>query len=570
MFDLVIRNGRIVDGSGAPGFVGDVAVQGDRIAAVGKIEGVGRREIDAAGLLVTPGWVDIHSHYDGQVMWDPYLSPSSWHGCTTVVMGNCGVGFAPARPDDHDKLIKLMEGVEDIPGIALAEGLKWNWESFPQYMDAIAAAPHAIDIGAQVAHAPLRVYAMGDRGARNEPATPEDIKAMGRLLDEALQAGALGFSTSRYLGHRSSDGSLVPGTYAESDEIRGLLQVMADAGKGFFQFVAGEGVPRAEFMDAVRAYARQVPMSMNLQQVNSAPDAYRKSLKLFEDVAAEGGQLLGLVHGRTTGLLMTLEGTMNPFSAAPAYQALAQLPLAQRVERMRDPETRRMIIDQIDALDDGFGQWVRDNLGACYVLGSPPEYEPTQDKRFDTIAAAHGVTVRDVAYDAILAEEGRGIIYLPTMNYSHGDLDATLEMMEHPLCRLGLADGGAHCGFICDVSLPTYMLTHWVRDRTRGRRTTLEWAVKLQTRDTAETYGLLDRGLIAPGYKADINLIDFENLHLEAPQMVADLPAGGKRFIQKATGYLATICSGEIIFEGGVPTGAMPGRLLRGRIPAPA
>lgn len=569
MPDLVIRNGKIVDGSGEPAFIGDLAIENGVITHVGEVAGRGRREISADGQLITPGWVDIHSHYDGQAMWDPYLSPSSWHGCTTVVMGNCGVGFAPARPDQHEMLIRLMEGVEDIPGIALAEGLKWNWETFPDYLDAIEAAPHAIDIGAQVAHAPLRVYVMGDRGARNEVASAEDVSVMAGLLKEALQAGALGFSTSRYLGHRSSDGELVPGTFAEDLEIRGLLDAMAEAGKGLFQFVAGDGVPRADFMAAVREYANRVPMSMNLQQVNAAPDAYRKSLAMFEEVAAKGGNLMGLVHGRTTGVLLCLEGTYNPFSNAGPYRAIAALPLAERVQQLRLPATRQAILASFEGPEDAFNKWVRENLKDGYELGDPPEYEPDPKFSFGAIAARTGRSVEDIAYDALLARDGRGIIYLPTMNYSHGDLDATLEMMEHPLCRLGLADGGAHCGFICDVSLPTYLLTHWVRDRTRGRRAALEWAVKLQTRDTAETYGLFDRGLLKPGYKADVNVIDFERLHLAAPEMVADLPAGGKRFIQRAEGYMATICSGEVVFENGVPTGAMPGKLIRGRQGAP-
>lgn len=569
MHDLVIRDARIVDGTGAPAFAGDVAINGGRIVAVGRIAARGKREIAAGGRLLTPGWVDIHSHYDGQVLWDPYLSPSSWHGCTTVVMGNCGVGFAPARKDHHDMLIRLMEGVEDIPGIALAEGLKWNWESFPDYLDAIEAAPHAIDVGAQLAHAPLRVYAMGERGARNEEATEADIELMANLVKQALAAGALGVSTSRYLGHRSSDGELVPGTTAGEREIEGILMAMAEQRQGFFQFVAGDGLPQRDFFNVVRAYADRVPMSMNVQQVNGAPQDYRKLLRMFERVEANGGRLLGLVHGRTTGVLLCLEGTMNPFSQSLAYKAVAELPMPARLERLRDPGVRHAILADAGRAEDAFGKWMWAGLKDSYELGDPPDYEPAADRSFGAISAASGRTVAEVAYDALLERGGKGIIYYPTMNYSEGNLDATLEMMEHPLCRLGLADGGAHCGFICDVSLPTYMLTHWVRDRARGRRVPLEWAVKLQTRDTAETYGLLDRGVIAEGYKADLNLIDFERLHLPAPEIVADLPAGGKRFIQKAEGYAATICAGQIVFEDGAPTGAMPGRLIRGRRAGP-
>jgi N-acyl-D-aspartate/D-glutamate deacylase len=569
MPDLVIRDAKIIDGTGAPAFNGDIAVTDGVIVEVGKVTARGRREIAANGQLATPGWVDIHSHYDGQVMWDPYLSPSSWHGCTSVIMGNCGVGFAPARACDRDRLMRLMEGVEDIPGIALAEGLKWNWESFPSYLDAVDAAPHAIDVGAQLAHAPLRIYAMGERGARQEPATADDIALMRRLVVEAIDAGALGVSTSRYLGHRSSDGELVPGTYADTREIAGILDALAGTGRGFFQFVAAGDMPQREFLDTIDAYADRVPMSMNLQQTDAEPDGYRKLLARFERIRDNGGRLYGLVHGRTTGILLCLDGTMNPFSHSPAYAEIADLPLTQRVEHLRQANRRAAILSGPPPRED-FAQWIWTSLKDCYELGDPPDYEPAPASRFDSIAAATGRTVAEVAYDALLQRGGKGVIYYPTMNYSHGDLDATLEMLEHPLCRLGLADGGAHCGFICDVSLPTYMLTHWVRDRTRGRRVSLEWAVKIQTQDTAQTYGLLDRGVIAPGYKADLNIIDFGGLRLHAPQIVADLPAGGKRFVQRADGYAATICSGEVAFEHGEATGAMPGRLIRGRRHGPS
>jgi N-acyl-D-amino-acid deacylase len=569
MHDLVIRDAQIVDGTGSDPFSGDVAIDGDTLVSVGPAAGPGRREIAAGGRLVAPGWVDIHTHYDGQVMWDPYLSPSSWHGCTSVVMGNCGVGFAPARAADRDSLIRLMEGVEDIPGIALAEGLRWNWESFPEYLDAIAAAPHAIDIGAQLAHAPLRVFAMGERGARNEPATADDVELMSRLLGDALAAGALGFSTSRLLSHRSADGELVPGSYADRHEVGALLDVMAQSGKGFFQFVAGEGLPQRDFFEVVRERAGQVPMSMNLQQVNESPDGYRKVLAMLEEVHAEGGKLLGLITARTTGVLLCLEGTMNPFSETQAYRAIEHLPLPERVRRMRDPMVRAAILGASNANRRGFSEWVWTGLKDCYELGDPPDYEPPPEQAFGALASKTGRRVEDVAYDALLVRDGKGLIYYPTMNYAHGNLDATLEMMEHPLCRLGLADGGAHCGFICDVSLPTFLLTHWVKGRMRGRRMPLSRAIKLQTRDTARTYGLMDRGVLKPGYRADVNMIDLEALRLAPPEIAADLPAGGRRFVQRADGYGATICAGTVIFEDGCATGAMPGRLLRGRTRAP-
>lgn len=571
MHDLVIRNAKIVDGTGAPAFHGDLAIDGDKVSAVGEVTGRGRREIDAAGRVLAPGWVDIHTHYDGQATWDPYLAPSTWHGCTTVVMGNCGVGFAPVRPSDRDLLVRLMEGVEDIPGIALHEGLKWNWESFPDFLNALEAMPHAIDFGVQLAHAPLRVYVMGERGARNEPATPEDIAGMAKLVSEALEAGALGFSTSRFLGHRSSDGDLVPGTSAGEDEIAGILQAMGESGRGFFQFVAGAGIPQREFYQTALKYSKayKIPMSLNLQQVNEAPEAYRKTLDMLERDNADGAQMYGLVHGRTTGILMCLEGSFMPFIDRQAYQALAGLPHAEKVARLREPQVRKAILSEPSTVEPGFFATMLDDLRDCYELGDPPEYEPGVERSFGYIAAQTGRSVEEVAYDALLERDGRGLIYYPQMNYTERNLDATLEMMEHPLCRLGLADGGAHCGFICDVSLPTYLLTHWVRDRTRGRRVSLEWAVKVQTSDTAKLFGLLDRGVLKPGYKADLNLIDLEGLTLRAPEMVYDLPAGGRRFIQRADGYDLTICSGVVAFERGEPTGEMPGRLIRGATLAP-
>lgn len=570
MHDLIIRDARIVDGSGEPAFNGDIAIDGSVITAVGGRAGRGRREIAANGRLATPGWVDIHTHYDGQVLWDPELSPSGWHGCTTVILGNCGVGVAPARPESRTALIQLMEGVEDIPGIVLTEGLKWNWLTFADYLNAVEATPRTIDVGTQIAHAPLRVFAMGERAARHEVATDEEIGVMCRAAAEALEAGALGMSTSRYLEHRSSDGRVMPGTYADRREITGLLEVLAQHGQAFFQFVSGGGPGETEFLRLAERYADRVPMSMNLQQVSAAPEAYRNTLKHLEKVRGHGGRLYGLVHGRTTGVLLCLDGTLNPFSDSAAYKELLQHPARERLRRLHSPAIRRLIIEESSRQQNpGFQQWLWASLPTCYELGDPPDYEPPPDQRFDHLAEASARSVAEVAYDALLAREGTGIIYLPVMNYAWGNLDATLEMMEHPHCRLGLADGGAHCGFICDVSLPTFMLTHWVRDRTRGRRMRLETAVKIQTLDTAEIYGLRDRGLLKPGYKADVNVIDFDRLTLHAPRMVSDLPGGGRRLIQTAEGYGATLCSGVVAFENGASTGAMPGALIRGRRQAP-
>lgn len=569
MHDLVIRRAKIVDGSGEPAFHGDLAIDGDRITAIGTVPDAGRREIDADGKLLTPGWVDIHSHYDGQVTWDPYLAPSSWHGCTTVVMGNCGVGFAPVHAADHQRLIQLMEGVEDIPEIVLATGLKWNWRSFPEFLDAVAAMPRAIDVGVQIAHAPLRVFVMGERGAANEPSTTEDIARMRDIVREAMEAGALGFSTSRFLGHRTLAGDLVPGTFANVDEISGILEGFPPD-SGFFQFVAGDGIPQRDFFDTAFDLSRRrgIPMGMNLQQVNSHPDGYRTTLRRLKESNSQGSQVFGLVHGRTTGILMCLESTITPFMDRPSYCAIADLPRAERVERMRDPALRAAILaERPDA--NGFVASIVADLPNCFDLGDPPQYEPPPEDSLGAMAQRTGRSVEELAYDLLLAKDGRGIIYYPMMNYSHGSLDATLEMMEHPFCRLGLADGGAHCGVICDVSLPTFMLTHWARDRTRGRRLSIERAVQIQTRDTATAYGLLDRGLLRPGYKADLNLIDFERLTLHAPEIAYDMPGGGRRFIQRASGYIATICSGVVVFDRGQPTEAMPGKLIRGRPAAP-
>jgi N-acyl-D-aspartate/D-glutamate deacylase len=524
MHDLLIEGGTIVDGSGSPPREADVAIRGERIAAVGRGLGDARDRIDARGKLVTPGWVDIHTHYDGQATWDPMLAPSCWHGVTTLVMGNCGVGFAPVRPGEEQSLIELMEGVEDIPGTALAEGLQWGWESFPEYLDVLERLPHAVDLGTQIAHGPVRTYVMGERGAKNQPATAEDIERMAAIVKEAILAGALGFSTSRTIVHRAVDGEPVPGTFAAEEELFGIGRVLGELDRGLFELVCDEA-------------------------------------------AAEGALLRPQVGSRPGTLLIGHE-TFHPFSYRPSYLALAELPLSERVARLRDPEVRRRILSEksvaVDpriALVTGL---IENGLHKIFPLGDPPDYEPPPERSIRAIAEREGRDPFEVLYDAMLELEGRQLLMLTLLGYADGDLEAVRQMLEHPQSAFGLGDGGAHCGAICDASMTTSLLSHWARDRVRGKKLPLEWVVRKMTKETAELYGLCDRGLLAPGRKADINVIDFERLSLALPELVADLPAGAKRLIQKARGYEATLVSGQVTLRDGEHTGALPGRLVRG------
>ncbi len=565
----VIRGGTVVAGTGARARADDVAIDDGVVTEVGAIDGRGERELDADGALVTPGWVDIHSHYDGQATWDEELAPSSWHGVTTLVMGNCGVGFAPAHPDRHDWLIGLMEGVEDIPGTALAEGLTWDWESFPEYLDALERRRWTVDVGTQIAHGAVRAYVMGDRGARNEPATPEDIAAMAAIVKEAIQAGALGFSTSRTIAHRAIDGEPVPGTYAAEDELFGIGAVLGELGAGVFELapagVAGEDVvaPMQE-VAWMRRLAATVgrPVTFAMLQVDPAPDLWREMLEESAIAAESGVALIPQVAGRPTGLLSGFETTFSFLDTVPAYAALAGLPLAEKVAHLRTAEGRASVVDWEP--DPDTAATLARAAERIFLLGDPPEYEPGPEASVAALAAASGRSVVEVALDAMLADDGRGLLYLPILNYSDGDSEPTREMLLHPAAVLGLADGGAHVGTICDASMPTHMLTHWVRDRTRGERLPLELVVARQTRNTALLYGLGDRGTLEPGMLGDVNIIDFDGLRLHAPQVVADLPAGGRRIVQRADGYVATVKSGTVTFRDGVSTGELPGRLLRG------
>ncbi|MDO8899888.1 MAG: amidohydrolase family protein [Phenylobacterium sp.] len=569
-YDLVVRGGTVADGTGAPVYEADIAVKDGRIAAVGEIRGRGAEEIDARGRLVTPGFVDIHTHYDGQATWDAHMQPSSWHGVTTVVMGNCGVGFAPCRPEDHDRLIRLMEGVEDIPFPVLTQGLAWNWESFPDYLDALSQRRFDVDIGAQLPHAALRVYVMGERGAAREAATAADITAMARLAQEAVAAGALGFSTSRTLNHRTSDGQPTPTLTAGEDELTGIAMGLARAGRGVLQVVSDFADPEAEFAmfrRIVEASGR--PLSFSLTQAPKAPQAWRRLLDALTEATGAGLPMKAQVCGRPVGILFGLELTLNPFSQHPAYQALAHLPLAERVARLRDPQVRAALLGEGASAASGFAASAARNWDNMYLMGEVPDYEPRPNQTIAAQAQKAGVSPEALALDQLLSNDGRGMLYLPFLNYAEGSLAPSYEMLGHPDAVPGLSDGGAHVGMICDGSFPTSNLTHWTRDRTRGPRFDLEAMVRMQTRDTARAVGLYDRGMLAPGYRADLNIIDYENLALEAPSVAYDLPAGGRRLIQRARGYLATIVAGEITQRDGEPTGALPGRLLRGAQGAP-
>ncbi|HEV3367119.1 MAG TPA: amidohydrolase family protein [Acidimicrobiales bacterium] len=572
MHDLVIRGGTVVDGTGAPARTADVAVEGGRITGVGSFGGESaRRTVDADGLLVTPGWVDIHTHYDGQATWDEVLAPSSWHGVTTIVTGNCGVGFAPARPDRHEWLIGLMEGVEDIPGTALSEGMHWGWETFPEYLDTLDRRRWTMDVGTQIAHGAVRSYVMGDRGARNEVATPEDIGAMKELVKEAVAAGALGFSTSRTLAHLAIDGEPVPGTFAAEDELFGIGSALGELGAGVFELApagsAGEDIvgPRKE-VDWMRRLSSAIhrPVTFALLQVDSAPELWRELMDESLRAVSEGADLWPQVAGRATGLLSGHFTTYSLFDLIPAYQELKAKGLSRDefVTALGSQEVRRSIEswepgpDSVERMEQAYR--------TTFALGCPPEYEPGPERSLAGIAAMTGRPPLSVAYDAMLENNGCGLLYVPILNYSDGDLAPAREMLLHPRAAAGLADGGAHCGVICDAGQPTFMLTHWTRDRVRGERLPIEWMVKKQSHDTARLYGLGDRGTVEPGAVADLNLIDYERLQLGNPVVVDDLPAGGKRIVQDATGYVETIKSGVTTFADGHDTGARPGVLLRG------
>lgn len=570
-YDLVIRGGMLVDGSGGKAFEADVAVKDGLIVQVGKVAGAGAEEIDARGKLVTPGFVDIHTHYDGQATWDRHMQPSSWHGVTTVVMGNCGVGFAPCKPADHDRLVRLMEGVEDIPFPVLTEGLPWNWESFPDYLDSLDGRSFDVDIGAQLPHAALRVFVMGERGANREDATPADIAAMAAIAKGAVEAGALGFSTSRTLNHRTSDGQPTPTLTASEDELTGIAMGLAAAGKGALQFVSDFGDPEAEFAMLRRIVETSGrPLSFSLVQSPIQPAQWRLLLDRLEEASAAGLPMRAQVCGRPVGVLFGLELTLNPFTHYPSYKAIAALPLAERAAKLADPTFRAQLLSEGNEASAAFAANMTQNWKVMFLMGETPDYEQTPDRTVLALADARGVRPEELALEHMLTNGGRGMLYLPFLNYASGSLDPSFEMLSHPDTVPGLSDGGAHVGMICDGSFPTSNLTLWTRDRTRGPKLPLETMVRMQSHDTAAALGLHDRGLVAPGYRADLNVIDYERLSLESPRVAYDLPAGGRRLIQRAEGYVATIVAGEVTYRDGEPTGTLPGRLLRGAQAVPA
>ena len=562
MHELVIRGGTVVDGTGAPAMIADVAVDGGRITEIGRVDGMGERELDADGLVVAPGWVDIHTHYDGQVTWDPELTPSSWHGVTTVVMGNCGVGFAPVRPDGKDFLIELMEGVEDIPGTALHEGIDWDWESFPEYLDALDKTPRAIDVATQVPHAALRAYVMGER-AHERDANADEIAEMSKLAEEALLAGACGVSTSRTILHRSKHG-LVPGTDAAPEELLALGDAIARAGHGVFQLISdhqGGAGDRDWLLELVERSGATA--TYTLAQAGHAPEAWREALAATVEDQAAGRNIIPQVACRPTGMLFGLQSSLHPFFTHPTYRTLADVPLADRVARLSQPEVRAALVAEEPQTRNPIARGLMQRWEQIFPLGDPPDYEPPRSASIAGVAEREGRTPQEVALDWLLERGGEAFLFAPLASYADHNHDALLEMMMSPNTVVGLSDGGAHCGLICDVSMPTYLLTHWVNERSRGERLGLEHAISLQTSRTAAAYGFTDRGVLSPGKRADINLIDLAGMHLRAPEMVFDLPAGGRRLIQRADGYVATLVAGQVTMEHGEPTGVRPGGLVR-------
>ena len=567
MYDLIISNGRIVDGTGQPAYAGDVAIKNGKIAAVGKVDGDAKRHIDAQGYLVTPGWIDTHTHFDGQASWDSQLLPAPLHGTTTVLMGNCGVGFAPCKPDEHDMLIRLMESVEDIPGTALTEGLTWEWETFPEYLDALDKIPRAIDIATQVPHCALRVYVMGERGANNETATADDIKHMSQLVAEGLDAGALGVSTSQTKFHLTDVGDVVPGTYADQAELMGIGEPLKGRSQGSYQLITDFEDWEKE-MDWLKRLSIDTGRPVNYSMIfKGKEDDYERmlaQLKFAKEAEKEGAQLMAHVSARPIMMLFSIEGTYHPFLAHETFKELADLSVEERLAKLRDPAVKeRILSEKLSEESQQFAN-IFSNFDSSFPLNDPPNYEPTAEDSVAAIAKQRGCDPLEVVYDTFMAGDSKGVIYYPMFGYENYNLDRQVTLLQDSNAVSSLADSGAHCGLLSDVSIPTYMLTYMVRDRPRGQRFELEWAVMQQTLRTARVMGLYDRGTIEPGMKADINIIDFDRLQISKPEIVYDLPAGGRRMMQTADGYIATLVSGEVIAANGKMTDRLPGKLIRG------
>ena len=570
MYDTVIRGGTIIDGSGEPGYTGDVALTDGKIAQVGGKIGPGKREIEANGLLVTPGWVDVHTHYDGQAMWDSELAPSSWHGVSTVLFGNCGVGFAPVRTADHSALIGMMESIEEIPGIALADGLKWNWETFPEYLDALEQKPRAIDIAAQIPHHPLRVYVMGERAVRREKATADDIRQMRDAVRQGLEAGAFGFTTSRTNSHKTPAGDMVPGRYSEVEELLGIGTAFNGLRHGAFG-VNSDFDDEAEELKWMTKFGQESGRPVWFLLTDRPTDLvrWRRLMDGVHKARAQGAQVTAQIAGRPVGVLLGIDTALNPFSIRPSYQGLLQLPVTERIKRMRDPAFRAQVLSEAPSAEllnrlSQFRQRITNGWNRMFPMADPPNYEPEEKDSIAALAARSNHSPDEVAYDYLAGGAERFLFY-PIVGYNEDNLDVIHEMLSDQTSILGLSDGGAHCSSIVDASVPSWMLIHWARDRSRGPKLPLEMLVRRQTNDTARFFGFHDRGLLKAGMKADINVIDYERLRLHIPEIRYDLPMNGRRLVQRVDGYKHTFVSGVSTFEDGNYTGATAGRLVRAR-----
>jgi N-acyl-D-aspartate/D-glutamate deacylase len=565
MYDLIIRNGTIYDGKGGKPYLADLAISGKTIAKIGDIEESGSEEIDAKGKIVTPGFVDIHTHYDGQVTWDPYLRPSTYHGVTTVVMGNCGVGFSPCKPEKRDWLIGLMEGVEDIPGTALHEGINWEWETFPEYLDTLEKKPLAIDVGTQIPHGAVRAFVMGERGITQERASEEEIMEMGKIVKEAIEAGAFGFSTSRTEKHRDSSGSLTPSITAHKDELVKISKAVGELNKGVLQGISDFYDFQSEFdIFKEMSSASGRPISITVEQQDARPEWWLQLLDGIKEAQDNGIKMYGQVPPRATGILMGLTASLNPFTLYPSFLEILDLSLDQKVKLMKDPDFKKKILSEEPvSIGNPLLDEIITSFNKMFRLGEPANYEPDPESSVLSESKRLNLTPQEIAYDMLLEKEGRALIYHPLFNYEFGNLDHVETMLKHPYTIAGLGDAGAHCGAISDASFPTTLIQHWGRDRNRGQKFPLEALIKMQTYDTSQLLGIKDRGVLVEGLKADINVIDFDNLTIHEPEIVNDLPAGGRRLVQKASGYSYTIVSGEVAFKDGEATGKLNGQLIR-------